>query len=245
MPRIFVNSKDIVDNKIIVSNKAQIHHLKNVLRLKAGENITVCDETGNEYNAEVKEMSGDNAILKVKKMNKAVLNKKMSLTIACAIPKKSKIEDIIDKLTQLGADKIIPLITERVIVKLDRDKAALRLTRWRKIALSAGEQSQRRILPVIDDLTELKTILASAEDYDLKLIPTLFGKRKTIKEIFSRVDFQPRNILVLIGPEGDFTDAEVDSAKKVGFIPITLGDLVLRVETAAVSVASFIRFRLL
>ncbi|MCX5706225.1 MAG: RsmE family RNA methyltransferase, partial [Candidatus Omnitrophica bacterium] len=150
------------------------------------------------------------------------------ITLACAIPKKAKFDDIVDKLTQLGSARIIPLKTERVIVKLDNHKEALRLTRWRKIAQAASQQSKRSDIPVIEPPKDLEDLLTQSQDFDLKLIPTLEGRRKTLKEIFSKI--QPRNILILIGPEGDFSAKEIAMALKSGFIPVTLGDLVLRIN---------------
>jgi 16S rRNA (uracil1498-N3)-methyltransferase len=151
-------------------------------------------------------------------------------------------DDIIDKLTQLGVDRIIPLETERVIVKWDKNQRVRHLERFQKIALNASQQSQRKALPVIEPIKDIKEVISTAAGYDLKLIPHLMGERKTLKEIF--IKNRPKNILVLIGPEGDFSSAEVALAKRAGFIPVSLGDLVLRVETAAVAIASFIRLYL-
>jgi len=164
--------------------------------------------------------------------------KKAKITIACAIPKKSKMEDIIDKLTQLGVDRIIPIKTAHTVVKLDSYKEAMRHKRWEKVAQSASEQSQRNDLALIDQIRDIKEVILNSKEFDLKLIPTLIGKRKSLREI--SLNSKYKNILVLIGPEGDFTEAEVQLAIKAGFIPVTLGDLVLRVETAAVAVASYI-----
>jgi 16S rRNA (uracil1498-N3)-methyltransferase len=170
-----------------------------------------------------------------------VLNpRKSSINIACAIPKKSKFDDIVDKLTQLGVDRIIPLKTERAVVKLSIQKGEARLQRWVKIALSAAQQSQRSILPQISPLTDFRELIKKSTGFNLKLIPTLEGERKTLKEALSPVLPLPANILILIGPEGDFSPKEIDLALKHNFIPVSLGSTVLRVETAAIAVASFI-----
>lgn len=217
--------------------------------------MIIFDGLGRQYLCLIKELS-DKVTLEIQKKDRASSighRASSKLTIACAIPKKSKIDDIIDKLTQLGVDKIIPLKTERVVVKLDKNKIISRLKRWEKIALSAAEQSKRNNIPIISPIKELKEVLAEAGEYDLKLIPTLSGDRKTLKEVLNRVlnrdsDHFSRSrkmvavpILVLIGPEGDFSPGEVELARKAGCIPVTLGDLVFRVETAAVAVASFIK----
>ena len=237
MHRLFVPPDNISVDEIRVSDKEQVNHLKNVLRLKAGAEIVVFDGQGNEFNCAV-EVVAKEVVLKIKSRNSSKKTGS-SITIACAIPKKSKMDDIIDKLTQLGVDKIIPLETERVIVRLDKNKKAQRQERWQKIAQSASEQSQRSTIPVIEPVKNVSEVLTAAKNYDLKLIPTLYGKRKSLKEVFS--GSVPKNVLVFIGPEGDFSDEEVGLAVKAGCIPVSLGQEVLRVETAAVAAASFIK----
>lgn len=163
--------------------------------------------------------------------------------MTCAIPKKAKFDDIVDKLTQLGVSRIIPLITQRVIVKLGQEKEERRLKRWRRIAESASQQSQRHDIPLIGGVQDFKKLILESENFNLKLIPTLFGKRKSIKEALSSLmpsSLDKAKILCLIGPEGDFSKEEVDIAKKAGFVPISLGDLVLRVDTAAIALASYL-----
>lgn len=241
MQRLYSSSQNICSDKIIITALEQVHYLKDVLRLKVKEGIVIFDEQGNEYAAVVEQISGEAAVFKIKEKHHPVSGTSIKLTVACAIPKKSQMDDIIDKLTQLGVDRIIPLETERVVVRLDKNKKVLKLKRWEKIALSAAQQSQRNNLPVIEPVQNIKEVLAQGSAYDLKLIPTLSGKRKALAEILRGA--KPKNILVLIGPEGDFTPSEVELAKKVGCLPVSLGKLVLRVETAALAVASFIIFR--
>jgi 16S rRNA (uracil1498-N3)-methyltransferase len=148
-------------------------------------------------------------------------------------------DDIIDKLTQVGVDRIIPMLTRRVIIKLDKERAGLRLARWQKLALAASGQSQRDSLPEICEFRKFSEVVAGSGEYDLKLIPALIGERRHLKEILGQGIY--KNILVLIGPEGDFTPQELQAALEEGFIPVTLGERVLRVDTAAVAVAAFIK----
>lgn len=238
MHRFFVSPKDILDDKIIISKTDEAHHLKDVLRLKVGDEVMVSDREGREYLTVIDNFLPQGVILKIKKRYESMLKKKFQVTLACALPKKSNMDDIVDKLTQLGVDKIVPLETERVVVKWDAKKKKLHKLRWEKIALNGSKQCQRGIPPVIEPVTQIKKFLSHLEGFDLKLIPTLGGERKTLKEIFT--GSKPKNILVLIGPEGDFTAEEVSLAKEEGCIPVSLGELVLRVETAAIAVASFI-----
>ena len=126
-----------------------------------------------------------------------------------------------------------------MIVKLDKHKRLSRQERWKKIALNASLQSQRNTLPILEPIKNIKGLLSDSGSFDLKLIPTLIQERKPLKETLE--ESKSKNILVIIGPEGDFTSDELGLAKKMGCIPVSLGDLVLRVETAAVAVVSFIR----
>jgi len=162
----------------------------------------------------------------------------IQLTIACALPKKG-LDDIIDMLTQLGVARIIPMMTERVVVRMEGRGGQTKLSRWQRLAQAAAEQSQRSDIPEIQAITEFKDVVTKAADYDLKLIPNLEGERKSLNETVQ--DQSSEKILVLIGPEGDFSPEEVKSAIRAGFIPVSLGNLVLRVDTAAVAVAAYIR----
>lgn len=240
MHRLYCPSQNISSNKIIIDNKEQVHHAKNVLRFKVHEEVIIFDAQGNEYCSILEKALPKAMIFKIKeKKNFILIAKKVKVTVACALPKGSRMDEIIDKLTQLGVERIIPLETERVIVKLDKHKRISRQERWKKIALNASLQSQRDTLPIVEPIKKIEEVLSKSIDYDLKLIPTLIGERETLKEALLKN--KAKNILIFIGPEGDFTPEEVDLAKKAGFIPVSLGHLVLRVETAATAVTSFIR----
>jgi len=243
MHRLYCPSQNISDNKIIIDNKEQVHHAKNVLRLAINEEVVIFDDKGDEYHSILEKSLPKTMVFKIKdKENFILIAKKVKITVACAMPKGSRMDEIIDKLTQLGVERIIPLETERVIVKLDKHKKILRQERWKKIALNASLQSQRNTLPVVEPIENIEEVLSKSIDYDLKLIPTLIGERETLKEVL--VKNKAKNILILIGPEGDFTPEEIDLVKKAGFIPVSLGHLVLRVETAATAVTSFIKLYL-
>lgn len=243
MYRLFCVFENAPAGTISISDYDRIHHLRDVLHVKTGEKIIVFDQKGNEYNSVIESITSKDVLLRIENTNKNIRKNAILITVACAIPKKSKFDDIIDKLTQLGVYKIIPLCTERTIIKLDSRKEKLRLERWNKIAVSAAQQSQRNTLPIIDPLTDIKQVVSESDDYDLKLIPALIDERKPLNQVVGVS--HPKNILILIGPEGDFTPAEVFLAKEAGFIPVTLGELVFRVETAAVAVTSFLRLALL
>jgi 16S rRNA (uracil1498-N3)-methyltransferase len=238
--RFFIEKINATDKFIILDDLAQLHHLRDVLRIKLGEGIAVFDRLGDEYLTVVVEIDSKCAKLEIKE-KRPTNDLDLQITVACAIPKKVKMDDIIDKLTQLGVACIIPLQTERVIVKLDKQKKLQRFQRWEKIALSAVKQSQRSKFVVIKPVTDFGELIANAQDFDLKLIPTLETERQTLKNIFKQTAKQFKKIIILIGPEGDFTPQEIVLAKKAGFLPVSLGQQVLRVDTAAIAVVSFIK----
>jgi 16S rRNA (uracil1498-N3)-methyltransferase len=236
MPRFKVESIT-EDNVILLDDPGQVHHLRDVLRLNTGDEVTIFDYSGCECQCSISRFDEKNVTLTVKSRKQASLLK-VRMTVACALPKKG-LDDIVDKLTQLGVRTIIPMITERVVVRMEGRAAQAKLNRWGRLAQIAAEQSQRGDVPEIQSITEFKEVIERSKGYDLKLIPNLGGDRKNLNEIVTNASFD--SILILIGPEGDFTAEEVDTAVRAGFIPISLGSLVLRVDTAAVAVAAYIR----
>jgi 16S rRNA (uracil1498-N3)-methyltransferase len=239
MHRFFIDRVDGVT--AVVSDAGQLHHIRDVLRLKKNDKVIVCDGEGNEYAGVITSITKKQTAVKVTAA-KAPRPRKIELTIACAIPRGSRMDDVIDQLTQLGVARIIPMETERGVVKPDDAGKESRLKRWRKIAQSAARQSQRSNVPVIEPVTGIADVITRSAAYDLRLIPHLTGERTSIKDILSAN--KPKDIIVLIGPEGDFTPEEVALALKAGFVPVSLGDTVLRVATAAAAVAACIKFSL-
>ncbi len=238
MHRFYIDR--VAGDTAALTDAGQFHHLKDVLRLKAGDNVAVFDSEGNEYAGVIESIEKKQAMIKVTAVKRGIRDK-ITLTIACAIPKGDRMDDVIDQLTQLGVARIIPMWTERVVVKLDEAKKQARFKRWQTIAQSAAEQSQRINLPVIMPVTPIADVVTGSQNYDLKLIPHLTGERRQIKDALAG---GAKRIIVLIGPEGDFTPEEVKAALETGFIPVSLGDTVLRVATAAVAVASYLQFAL-
>ena len=236
MHRFFI---DRIQGEIVsLTDTEQLHHLKDVLRLKVNDEVSIFDGEGNDYTGVITGIDKRQVEIKVKQVRSA--NKtSIKLTVACALPKSSRLDEVIDYLTQLGVERIIPMRTERTVVKLDSAKTEARLKRWQKIAQSAAQQSQRSRIPVIESVARFEDVILSSQDYDLKLIPNLSGERKPIREVVAET--RPKDVIVLVGPEGDFTAEEVGLALSQGFIAVSLGDTVLRVATAAIAVAAYIK----
>ncbi len=240
MHSFFCPSKDINNGIAKIIDKKDVHHILRVARIKNDEEVMIFDENNRRYRSKLISscMEGINfGILGLCEINS---DSRVNLTIACAIPKNSRMDDLIDKLTQLGVDRIIPLLTERTVVKLDARKQRMRNQRWQKIIFAAVQQSKSPVIPVIDPITDYDQLVKNANGFELCMIPHLDGSRRSIKEILNESDY--KTILVVIGPEGDFSPQEIKKALANGFKAVSLGPNILRVETAAVSVAAFIRF---
>ncbi|MFA5093434.1 MAG: RsmE family RNA methyltransferase [Candidatus Omnitrophota bacterium] len=240
MNRFYIAIINPLDKYVNLIDPLQLHHLRDVLRIKPKEVVGLFDSLSNEYIALVAEVKEDLVKFEIKE-KKLAQKSGVELTVACAIPKNVKMDDIVDKLTQIGVACIIPLETQRVVVKLDQAKKLEKQQRWEKISLSAIKQSQRNQFVEIKPVTKFKDLIFKLGEYDLKLIPTLADNRQTLKSIFNDLGQNIKSAIVLIGPEGDFTPEEVLLAKSAGFIPVDLGPGVLRVDTAAIAVASFIK----
>jgi 16S rRNA (uracil1498-N3)-methyltransferase len=238
MARLHCPKEFIGEEQIIINQPRQVHYLRDVLRLRFGDDVSVFDGEGHEYHCCIQGVSKTRLTLMIKGKSDIELRQKIYLAIACALPKqRNRFDDLVNKLSQLGVNKIIPMITERVIVRWGPEQKQRYQQRWAKIAEAACIQSGRDSLPAIEPIREISQVLT--EDYDLKLIAALTDNRQTLKGVLSKP--LPKSILVLIGPEGDFSKQELTRAKKTGFIPLDLGSLVLRVDTAAIAVAAFFR----
>lgn len=238
MHRVFVQLAAIAAGELLLTEKAPVHHIRDVLRLKAGAQFVVVDPVGNEYLATLQEVSSRGVRARLKPRAVAATSG-IQLAIACALAKNAKMDEIVDKLTQLGVSRIIPLFTERVIVRLDRAAQARRHNRWQKIALAASQQSQRCLLPQVDPVRRFSEALEIAREFELKLIPHLADDRKPLAQVLA--EHTARKIIVVIGPEGDFSPQELKQAGQAGFLGVSLGPQVLRVDTACYAVASFIQ----
>ena len=235
MNRIYCPSSCVKETVVTIVDRDQLRHMK-VLRLEPGEKLAIFDERGAEYDCVLTDFSKEKAVLAVERARPAVAANVPAITVAVAIPKKSKIDDIVEKLTQLGCDRVVPLITQRVIVRaIPRDMEG-RHQRWEKIAFNASQQSQRNTVCAVDLPVKFEEFISRTQQFDLKLIPTLEGERRKLREVL--VSCSPKNILVLIGPEGDFIPGEIAAAAAAGFIPVSFGKNVLRVETACLYVTS-------
>lgn len=242
MKRIFL--KDLSNTEVTISG-ADAHHLARSLRAKRGDKLTAVDGAGNCAVLEL--IDFDREKIKARRLGelqKVVTEKKIIL--ADCLPKQNRLDTIIEKATELGVDKIEPLISERTIARPNSLREQSKLERWTRIAKEAAEQCARDTIPAIGNIRELsdwlKEISPLAQD-TLFLFCWEMERETTVREILS--DYRAKdgkNIIVLIGPEGGFSEREVVNIKSAGGISVSLGNRILKTDTAAISVLAMINY---
>lgn len=225
----------------------EAHHALRVLRLQAGDAALVLDGAGNEFSCEVESASRDSLSLRIKKRN-FVPAPPCSITLYVGIPKGKIIENIIQKSVELGARTIVPLLTERVVTRLDAKSAAQKREQWQQVALEAMKQCGAARLPEIETPITIQNRLARKEKLDLELVGSLQKERRHPRNVFREYEKAnsrlPQSAAIWIGPEGDFTLDELKAIQNSGAQPISLGNLVLRVETAVIYCLSVLNYEL-
>lgn len=233
----FYLPKESFNSDIITLNdKIEFHHAVNVLKLHKNEIISIFNGLGIEATGKILEIANDH--IRIKITNKTTKRKPLpKITLACAIPKKTKFDYIVEKATELGVDTIIPLITKRTEINLTEERLTKKLDRYKTISINASKQSKRSFIPEILNMMDFNEALKYLKEKSTILIPSLQGNRITILDAFRNIA-DVNSISFLIGPEGDFTDNEYKNAFDQGCIGVTLGNTILKVETAAFYVLS-------
>src|SRR5205823_3428826 len=236
---------------------AEAHHARDVLRMKPGDRAVLFNGRGREITAEVVDLGKDE--IRFRKLHETETPQlRCRITLGQAIPKGKNMDLIVQKAVEIGAAEIAPLISERTIVDLDAKEAEQKREKWQEIAIEAAKQCGQNWLPTIHAPQKLKDFFANAspvEDSprrartDLRLIGSLQPDAIHLKKILSNYAEQhrhrPTTVLMMVGPEGDFTPAELALAKSNGCLPITLGPIILRVETAAIYCLSVLSYELM
>jgi 16S rRNA (uracil1498-N3)-methyltransferase len=240
IPRIFVGI-DKIENKTALLEGSDVNYIKNVLRLKVGDEISIMDGRSKEYSSKIITMEKDRVKALLIKEKTPRAEPSVKVTIAQGIPKNPKMELIVQKATELGAFSIIPVKTERSIVKIREEKEESKMSRWQKIAKEAAEQSGRSSVPLIEQVRSIKDVLELSGSYAKSIILWEMEKETTFKK-FLKENKSIKSLLVLIGPEGGFSHDEVELAKRQGFVTVTIGNRILRTETASLAALSMIDY---
>ena len=227
---------------------SEAHHARVVLRLQPGDKAVLFDGRGREITAEITDLSAREVTLR--KLHESTTPPlRCRITLGQAIPKGKNMDLIVQKAVEIGAAEIVPIISDRTIVRLDDDEAAQKQAKWQTIAIEAAKQSGQNWLPEVKTPRSLSHFFAARPRFDLQLIGSLQSDALHLKKILSEYTTEhadrPTSVLMLIGPEGDFTPAELNLARSNGCRPITLGPIILRVETAAIYCLSVLSYELL
>ena len=243
MPRFFVGTDQISDKDIVITG-TDVNHIRNVLRMTPGEEVTVSDGQGMDYFCRIAELTKEEVRLDIVDSWHSFVELPAKIYLFQGLPKADKMELIIQKAVELGAFSIIPVETKRCVVKLDVKKAAKKVVRWQQIAESAAKQSKRMLIPEIHEVMTYKQALEFAKQLDVKLIPYELAKgMKETREILSEIK-PGQSVGIFIGPEGGFEEEEVAKALEAGAHAITLGRRILRTETAGLAILSVLMFQL-
>ncbi len=225
----------------------EAHHALHVLRVRRGERVAVLDGEGQRLECQVEEIARAGLGLKVLERH-SVPPLPYQVTLLQAIPKGKLIETIIQKAAELGVFRIVPLIAQRTVAKLDDDDGDQKVAKWRLVAIEAIKQCKSAWLPQVESPLTVGQFVAQRLAIDLALVGSLrndsLHARAHFQDFERREGRKPTSISVAIGPEGDFTDEELAQLQSAGALPITLGRLVLRAETAAVYCLSIINYEL-
>ena len=243
MNRFFGKSENMFSDYIIIDG-ADVNHIKNVLRMKTGEEVMVSGGNNTDYHCRISEISDDEIRLSIVERLESDKELPARIHIFQGLPKSDKMELIIQKCVELGVYEIIPVSMKRCVVKLDDKKASSKIARWQAISESAAKQSGRSIIPCVRNVMSYKEALNYAFTMDYTIVPyELAEGMEATKAALANIK-PGMDVAVFIGPEGGFDVSEIAEAGEKGMVPISLGKRILRTETAGLAVMSIIMYHL-
>jgi len=243
MPRFYIPATAWNPDRLVL-DPAESHHAVDVLRMKAGDRATVFNGEGAEAEVEIAK-AGKQCV----ELRRVALHKTPPLacriTLGQAVPKGKNMEMIVEKATELGVAEIVPLLSERTVVRGAEDEHIRKQHKWQRVAIEACKQCGQSFLPRVAEPCAPKAFFAAGRRFDLMLIGSLQNDALPLKQVLADCGKKlPASVLILVGPEGDFTPAEISLAKGFGCRPITLGPIILRTETAAIYCMSVLNHEL-
>jgi 16S rRNA (uracil1498-N3)-methyltransferase len=247
MPRFFLE-KDLEENQRSVKLLGDdAHHIQNVLRQKTGDEILLCSSSGLEHICRIKEFLPGQVILSVESSRVNQTEPAYHVTLYQGLAKGDKLDMIVQKAVELGVFRIVPVKCQRSVVQLDPADAARKTARWSRIAAAAAKQCGRGRIPQVAEPLDFTAAVAEASQAAIRLLPWEAERKQGIRAFLEKwpeeANKQPLTISLIIGPEGGFTEDEAALAVQSGFQAVTLGQRILRTETAGLAVLAMLAYR--
>jgi len=239
MPRFYV-SQPRIENGMLKVEGDEVRHIRRVLRLRGGDEIVVFNGLGKEYEGRIVGEGPSSVVIMIQNMLSSKKESPLEITLAQSLLKGEKMENLIQKATELGVKEILPFLSSRSVPLLEKSRRLKRYHRWGKIAIEASKQCGRGVIPRIEPLQDYYEMLQNISGDFLRLI--LWEKEEArLKELLEGSK-EKRKIFFIVGPEGGLSEEEVGLAREKGFIPVTLGKRILRSETASLCVLSILQY---
>lgn len=243
MSRFFVSSENVMEKTITITDKDDIKHISKVLRLSEGDPIDISDSVEFEYATEILTIEKDYVEVKILDKQKFAREPEIKITLFQGIPKQGKMETIIQKCVELGIYSIVPVFTSRTVVT-DKGNFKNKIERWQKVSDEAVKQCKRGIVPMIQENKTFQEMMQDILSYELILFPYENEGDYTIKDCLRNLENQPKEVAIIIGPEGGFSDKEAIELKSLGAKCVTLGKTILRTETAGMAALAMTMYEL-
>ena len=243
MDRFFTPKSNInLEQNTCVIEGEDVKHISRVLRCRENDKLEVCDMDNNEYICEIKEINKDNILLDI--IEKVNIKRESNLKVKLyqGMPKGTKMELILQKLTEIGVDEIVLVQAKRSVTKIDNKKEDKKIERWERIIYEAAKQSKRAKIPKLTGVLTFKEALADMQNNDLNICPYENERTISIKEAIK--DSSANTIGIFVGPEGGFEEEEVEKIQEIDGKVVSLGPRILRTETASVVASSIVLYEL-
>ena len=240
----FFVSPEQVQEDIIRIEGTDVNHIKNVLRMRVGEELSISDGDIHCYYGEIAELSSEEVVVSIKEKRVSETELPSKLYLFQGLPKGDKMELIIQKAVELGVYEIVPVATKRAVVKLDDKKAVKKVERWNSISEGGAKQSGRTVVPKVQNVMSYKEALQYAKKLDVLMIPYELAEGMDVTKQVVEGIAPGQSVGIFIGPEGGFEVSEVELAMEYGAKPVSLGKRILRTETAGLTTLSILMYQL-
>jgi 16S rRNA (uracil1498-N3)-methyltransferase len=242
MKHSIIERSKIKDDRALITG-SEARHVGRVLRLEVGDTIKLIDEMGWEYRGEITDKKTQAIEVRILERYPPRKEFPINVVLGQALPKARKMDYIVQKATELGVDSIIPFFSTRTVPELDRNRQGKKGERWEKIVFEATKQCGRTVIPQVKKIVTFEEVIKKGDDKSLKIILWEDEKNNRLHNVLENLQ-QFKKIIILVGPEGGFTEKEVDEARDHGFLSVGLGNSILRTETVGIYLLSVLHYKL-